>query len=202
MKRIYAIVAVTLLVVVAIWHPAAPVAPVALNYTPERRTPRRARANANATIEAIVYVAGAVARPGLYRVTPGSRVGDVVTRAGGLLPGADPVAVNLAARVADGDEIAVPRIGESLSIPRRRATSRSRTHSTRSRATKAPAAPVDLNIADAPTLATVPGIGATIAARIVALREADGPFTTFDELLDVAGMTGSRLQRAQPYLSI
>ena len=50
-------------------------------------------------------------------------------------------------------------------------------------------------------LAAVPGIGRAIAARIVELREREGSFTSLDELLDVAGMTASRLERARPYLA-
>jgi competence ComEA-like helix-hairpin-helix protein len=61
---------------------------------------------------------------------------------------------------------------------------------------------VNVNTASADELATVPGIGATIAARIVAIREQDGTYTTFDELLDVAGMSQSRLDRATPYLQL
>jgi competence protein ComEA len=111
----------------------------------------------------------------------------------------------LAARVNDGDEIAAARVGETLALPARRTTSRTRTRtrSARTRSAKQPpASPVDVNIADAAALATVPGIGATLASRIVALREQDGRFASFDELLDVAGMTEARLERAQPYLSI
>jgi competence protein ComEA len=76
-----------------------------------------------------------------------------------------------------------------------------RSRSPRARAIKS-AAIVDVNSASAQALASVPGLGAMIAARIVAIREQDGAFTTFDELLDVAGMTESRLARAQPYLRL
>ncbi len=67
---------------------------------------------------------------------------------------------------------------------------------------QAVAAPVNVNTADAASLALVPGIGATLAARIVAMRESEGQFDTLDELLDVAGMTPSRLDRARNSLSI
>ncbi|MDP9110995.1 MAG: SLBB domain-containing protein, partial [Candidatus Eremiobacteraeota bacterium] len=60
-----------------------------------------------------MYVAGAVAHPGLYRLPAGSRVGDAVALAGGLAAGADAVAVNLAARISDGDEVAVFHVGEA-----------------------------------------------------------------------------------------
>lgn len=63
-------------------------------------------------------------------------------------------------------------------------------------------APVELNTADARNLARVPGIGASIAQRIVEMRTLEGPYTTLDELLDVAGMNPGRLERASPYLRL
>ncbi|MGA8839702.1 MAG: helix-hairpin-helix domain-containing protein, partial [Candidatus Aquilonibacter sp.] len=144
-----------------------------------------------------VYVAGAVARPGLYRVASGARIDDAVRAAGGLRADADAVEVNLAAHVSDGDEIAVPVLGQ----PSQRALNTKRTTHSRTRSGKTRAI-VDVNTAPAQALASVPGIGAAIAARIVEIREQDGTYTTFDELLDVAGMTESRLARAQPYLRL
>jgi competence protein ComEA len=70
----------------------------------------------------------------------------------------------------------------------------------RHRATPPPDSSVDVNAADAAELAAVPGIGRAVAARIVELREREGSFASLDELLDVAGMTQSRLERARSYL--
>jgi len=61
---------------------------------------------------------------------------------------------------------------------------------------------VDLNTAGAQALGRVPGIGGAIAQRIVDVRSSEGPFTSLDQLLDVAGMTSSRLDRAQQYLRL
>jgi competence protein ComEA len=153
---------------------------------------------------ALVYVAGEVARPGVYPVRPEARVRDAVALAGGMRAGADPVAVNLAAHVADGDEIVVPLRGAV--VPRRaggrRATGpRRRAKHARSHAVDVPpATPVDLNRADAETLATIPGIGPGLAERIVAFRAANGPFASPDELLDVAGFTDHRLDAVLPFV--
>ena len=142
-----------------------------------------------------MYVVGAVARPGLYHLSPDARVDDAVRLAGGLAAGADPAGVNLAARASDGDEIDVPLVGQT---PLRA----SRTNRARgSRSKKAPRV-VNVNSADAALLAQVPGIGPTIATRIIDVRTHDGAFATYDELLDVAGMTQARLDRAQPYLRL
>jgi competence protein ComEA len=134
----------------------------------------------------------------LYRVAADARVNDAVRAAGGLRPDADPAGINLAARTNDGDEIAVPLLGQ----PAQERLNTKRTRPSRSRAAKKIPAIVDVNTASAQALASVPGIGAMIAARIVQVREEEGAFTTYDELLDVAGMTDSRLARAQPYLRL
>jgi competence protein ComEA len=152
----------------------------------------------------VVYVAGAVVHPGLYTVGADDRIAAAVARAGGMRPGADPTAVNLAARVHDGDEILVVAQGDAAAPRSRRGRAsgpRRRRHGHHARAQlRLPAAPVDVNHADAATLATVPGIGAGLAERIVAFRAANGPFTSPDELLDVAGITDRRLETLLPYV--
>lgn len=196
MQRILIVVAVIALVALAIWHPAprAPLAsatPAAVDSAPHRHL-RSAPTNAG-----LVYVVGAVVRPGLYHVAAGARIDDAVRAAGGLRADADPAGVNLAAHVSDGDQIAVPVLGQLMQpAPNTKRTQRSRARSGKTHAI------VNVNSASAQALASVPGIGATIAARIVEIREQDGAYTTFDELLDVAGMTESRLARAQPYLRL
>ncbi len=199
MQRWLIVAAIALVAVLAIRHPApapllATTGEPAASMAPrlgERRPGRRPPA----TEPAVVYVVGAVRRPGLYSIAAGARIDDAVRAAGGLTPDADPAGVNLAARASDGDEIAVPVLGQptrTLSNTKRSRTPRSRAHKTNS--------VVDVNTASAEALASVPGIGETIAARIVAVREEEGTFTTFDQLLDVAGLTESRLERARPYL--
>ena len=69
---------------------------------------RSAAAPVAATTRLVVYVVGAVRRPGLYRLPQGSRVADAVARAGGVTRKADPAALNLAAPVADGEQVLVP----------------------------------------------------------------------------------------------
>jgi competence protein ComEA len=172
--------------------------------------------------DAIVYVAGAVAHPGVYAVASDARAMDAVAKAGGMTHDADAVAVNLAAHVNDGDEIAVPRAGESLpatagtsaSDAHARAGKRSRRGRHHRRAKHVAAAPADdaapgaparlvnVNTADASTLATVPGIGETLAARIVEFRAVNGPFASVDGLADVSGITPSRFDAIASFLTV
>jgi competence protein ComEA len=144
----------------------------------------------------VVYVAGAVKRPGLYHLHSGDRNDRAVALAGGLGLGADAGAINLAQRASDGDEVYVPAVGEATRYHSSSTTRRSRRHS----AHAPPSGSVDVNRSDATELAAVPGIGRSIAQRIVELRAREGSFGSLDELLDVAGMTQTRLERARPYL--
>ncbi len=190
--------------------------------SPLRVAPRLRHANASVRVGVpasdgiVVYVAGAVIRPGLYTLRAGARAAEAVRLAGGPRPSADLVAVNLAAPLADGDEVAVYPVGASgtAARPRRYRTTatgqrRRRPHrmhgsrgphkprkphsgakrSHRGRAQADVVVPIDLNLADAATLATLPGVGPTLAERIVVVRETSGPFATLDDLLDVSGMT-------------
>jgi competence protein ComEA len=173
------------------------------------------RAHANAPTErarVLVYVAGAVVHPGVYALAGDARANDALAKAGGATHDADLVAVNLAAHVADGDEIAVPHFGEANSRPTARSSprragsaserrTRRRPRRSTASSTTADAQAVDLNSADAQTLAELPGIGPTLAERIVEFRTLNGPFASVDGLADVAGITPQRLDALIPLLT-
>ena len=127
----------------------------------------------------LVHVLGAVAAPGLVELAPGARVVDAVAAAGGFTPEADPAAVNLARPVVDGEQLVVLAVGQAPP-PAAGAGGGS-----------GPAAgdgTVHLNTADVAALDTLPRIGPALAQRIIDWREANGPFTSVDQLLDVAGI--------------
>jgi competence protein ComEA len=188
-------------------HPL-PAPTIARSAEPEPNAPLRIRPRP------LVYVAGAVVHPGVYAVAGDARARDALAAAGGATHDADLVAVNLAARIADGDEIAVPRIGDTPAAaarsPRRRVAGASGMHRRRPRRraersadpSTAPAATVDLNTADESELAELPGIGPTLAARIVEFRTLNGPFASVDGLADVAGITPARLDELIPLISV
>jgi competence protein ComEA len=201
LPRIALIAAVAGVVIFALCRPArsplaVPVAAVTAqpssSFPPFERRPRAA--DRPVSDDAVVYVAGAVARPGLYHLRPGDRNARAVALAGGFNAAADTAGINLAAHAQDGDEIYVPRAGEAR-------RTRALPHGSRRHGNRTPAAgSVDVNHAAPAELARVPGIGRAVAQRIVQLRELQGPFASLDELLDVAGMTQSRLERARAYL--
>jgi competence protein ComEA len=136
----------------------------------------------------VVYVVGAVHRPGLYRVATGSRVADAVARAGGLTRRADPAGVNLAAPVADGEQLVVPaRLSTAVTGAQGAPLD--------GVGGSAPAGPVQLSVATAEQLDTLPGIGPVTAAKIVEYRTAHGAFRSVDELDEVPGIGPSRVEQ-------
>ena len=163
-----------------------------------------------------VYVVGDVAHPGVYTLANGARAQAALRAAGGALPSADVIAINQARRLRDGEELVVPREGEPVRIsqadtgdaarpsPRRRSTrahARRRSRKPRPESSENVAASVDINRASADDLAGLPGLGESLAERIVAFRAENGPFSNADELLDVAGVTEQRVARFEPYLT-
>lgn len=135
------------------------------------------------TTPLLVHVLGAVVRPGLVELHPGDRVVDAVAAAGGFTPDADPAGVNLARPVADGEQLVVFAVGQ---VPPPSAPGGA------GAASAAGGGPADglvhLNTADVAALDTLPRIGPALAQRIIDWRAANGPFTSVDQLLDVAGI--------------
>ena len=129
----------------------------------------------------VVHVVGAVHRPGLFRLKDGSRVADAVVRAGGPTRRADLSAVNLAAPLADGQQVIVPRRGPAGTAAAVGGT--------------VAGAKVSLAIATVDQLDELPGIGPVTAQKIVDWRTSHGPFRTVDDLDDVPGIGPARIEQ-------
>jgi competence protein ComEA len=129
----------------------------------------------------LVHVVGAVREPGLYRLHEGDRVADAIERAGGAAAKADLAGVNLAAPVVDGAQVVVPARGGARAAP--------------GGGTGAAAGPVSLSSATVEELDTLPGIGPVTAEKIVAWRDAHGPFRTVDDLDAVPGIGPTRIDQ-------
>jgi competence protein ComEA len=133
----------------------------------------------------VVDVVGAVRRPGLYRLPAGSRVADALARAGGATSHADTALVNLAAPLADGIQIAVPRRGSAAASTVAGAPGSAGGSS----------GPVHLNSASVADLDTLPGIGPVTAQKIVDYRQQHGPFTALDDLDAIPGIGPARIEQ-------
>jgi competence protein ComEA len=154
--------------------------------------------------EVVVHVAGAVVSPGVRRLPPGSRVIDALDAAGGALPDADLPRINLAAPLVDGQQVYVPKPGEQPPVA---AGVGAPGGSAAGGAAAGPGgsaagALVDLNTATAEQLDTLPGVGPSTAAAIIAHRDQNGPFTSVDQLLDVRGIGEAKLEQLRGLVSV
>ncbi|MHB1296496.1 MAG: helix-hairpin-helix domain-containing protein [Anaerolineae bacterium] len=140
-----------------------------------------------------VYVAGAVKAPGVYALAPGSRVQAAVEAAGGLSAEAHAEGINLAAPLTDGQQVAVPRQGETPSAD---------FLALRTLPSAEASALVNINTATAAELEQLPGIGSVYAARIVDYRDTHGPFAAPEDLMQVAGIGSGRFEAIAPLITV
>jgi competence protein ComEA len=134
----------------------------------------------------VVHVVGAVRRPGLFRLRQGSRIADAVARAGGATRRADLELINLAAPLADGEQVVVPRRGPggaAVGVPGAAGTA----------GAAVPSGPVHLNTATLEQLDALPGVGPVTAQKILDYRTKHGAFASVDELDAVSGIGPARL---------
>jgi len=124
-----------------------------------------------------VYVEGEVVSSGVCILQEGDRVADAIEAAGGFTPDADQGAVNLAAPLRDGDRVHVYRIGN---VPQK----------------------VNLNTAEAWLLQSLPGIGQTLAQRIIDYRNENGPFQHIEDLKKVEGLSAATLEKLKDKITL
>lgn len=158
---------------------AAPVEPVTIDGD-------EADASAEASDRLYVHVAGAVAEPGLYVLPSDARVVDAIAAAGGFAAGAAEDAVNLARPLGDGEQRHVPAVGD-VAIGVLEAAGDGR---------------VNLNTADIAQLDTLPRIGEAMAQRIIDWRDANGGFTSIEDLLAVPGIGDKMLEALRSLVTV
>lgn len=153
--------------------------------------PLAGEASGEGPAELIVYVTGAVVRPDVYRLPAGARVKDGVVAAGGLAPDAAPEAINLAEPLGDAAHVHVPNLAE-VSPP-----------------AGAGAGPedlddglIELNRATVAELEELPGIGKTLAERIVSRRSDGGPYAAVEDLREVPGVGEKLYAQIAPLVTV
>ncbi len=151
----------------------------------------------------VVSVTGAVRRPGLVRLSSGSRVADAIDKAGGATAQADLTGLNLAQKLSDGASVVVSDGSRTTD------GSRSSVSGTGSDAaapaesgSDSPRGKVDLNTADVAALDALPGVGPVTAASIVAWREKNGRFSSVEQLQEIQGIGPAKYASLAPLVTV
>jgi competence protein ComEA len=144
-----------------------------------------------------VHVCGEVKSPGVYCLPPETRKFQALDAAGGMTAQADSAALNLASKIVDGEQIFVPKRRSQS-----QAESRNAGTNTAKDFTPQKSWPLDLNIATAEELDSVPGIGPKMAGDILAFRRENGRFSSLEQLTEVPGIGEKRLASLRQYLCV
>lgn len=166
--------------------------------------------------EVVIHATGAVKVHGLLHMPADSRVDDAIKKAGGAVADADLDNINLAAKLVDGSQLAVPHKGKPEEValiaePYKPGTntayltspSPSSSASTGSSATKsAPSGPVSLNTGTMAQLDSLPGVGPSTAQKIIEYRQEHGGFSSVDELMAVKGIGPKKMKSMRKYLKL
>lgn len=138
----------------------------------------------------VVHMCGAVVNPGVYELIFGSRIADAVEMAGGFDEDADESYVNLAELPEDGAQIYIPTKDEAVIL---REESRAGSNSS---------GKVNINTADKSLLCTLPGIGETRAADIIAYRQKNGKFSSIEDIMQVSGIKEGSFQKIKELIVV
>lgn len=156
----------------------------------------------NATI--VVDVRGGVATPGVVSLPASARVADAVAASGGLREDADVSQINLAARLADGQRLAIPTgpTAVAAEVTQSPTAAPPGQRGTQMPVTAAPVGPVNINTASIEELKALPGIGDVLAGRIVDYRQTNGPFRTIDQLGEIKGISPKLVETLRPLVTV
>lgn len=149
------------------------------------------------TPDVVVYVCGAVRSPGVVRLPSTARVADAVQIAGGATSSAELSAVNLAARLTDGQQIIVPRRGEASTAGAVAASA-----SSAAGGSTVAAAPININTASLEELDGLDGVGPATAQKIIDYRTANGGFKTIDEIKEVPGIGDAKFAAMKDSITV
>jgi competence protein ComEA len=149
-----------------------------------------------------VHVIGAVPRPGLYEFSEGARVQDAIDAAGGLLSSANPNALNLAALLADGQQLDIPYSdGQAPADPSTNSFELPPTD-VASGGGSSDEELVNINTASLEELDSLPGIGPTTAQKIIDYREANGPFPVIEDIQNVSGIGPATFENIKDLITV
>ncbi len=157
-----------------------------------------------------VFVSGAVRAPAVYELPHGGIVQQAIEQAGGFTAEADTAVVNLALPLQDGMQIYVPTMAETVEEVQAVITSPAvrlegvelDAGGVENTAVEQDGGVVNINTADVAQLDTLPGIGPSTAEKIVEYRDANGPFATIDDIMNVSGIGPAKFEQIQAYITV
>lgn len=169
--------------------------------------PAGSTAPGTSTGKVTVHVVGQVRRPGIVTLDAGARVADAIDEVGGATGRADLGSVNLARLLVDGEQVVVPKPGESIAAAPAPGAAAPAAGAPAGGAPAGGAAPaaggtVNLNTADLATLETLPGVGPVLAQRILDWRTEHGRFTAVEELGEVSGIGDKIYAQLAPKVTV
>ena len=194
------IVAVVALVAFASLMLLRPSSDVTLDRQAETERPQTASAavTTNRSVVVVVHVDGAVVNPGVYELRSEiPRVGDAVDAAGGLAEGADTTSMNLAAPLGDGQKVHVPLQGEVAPVEAGDVAG-----SASAGSSDVGSSLVNINSATVEELDSLPGVGPSTAAAIVEDRDANGPFSSPEDLMRVSGIGEKKFAKLRDHVCV
>lgn len=159
-----------------------------------------------ATGKIFVDIGGEVAAPGVYEVTEGTRLFEVINRAGGLTEEADIDVINRAETVYDGQKILIAsyeetRSGKNAAGAGGGQTAGNGTGSAQG-ADNTDGEKVNINTADSAELQSIPGIGPSKADRIIEYRNTQGRFNTIDDIKNISGIGNKTFESIKKYIVV
>lgn len=150
-----------------------------------------------------VHVIGAVPRPGLYEFAEGARVQDAIAAAGGLLASANVDVINLAAPLEDGQQLDIPyKSGEEPQVSDEEENELVLPGATEEPDVQGSEDLININTASLEELDSLPGIGPSIAQRIIDYREENGPFQVIDDIMNVSGVGPSTFDQIKDLITV
>lgn len=156
-------------------------------------------AKSSSAAEVYVDVDGAVVRPGVYRLKDGARVSQAIDAAGGLTAEADVTGLNRASKVADGQKIYVPKVGEQQAAA---AVGGAESSAATTPGVGSSSGLVNINTASAAELQTLSGIGPSMAQSIIDERTKNGAFASVDDLMRVSGIGEKKLAKIKDCICV